>query len=354
MLGVAILFVMSTNCSREVLLVYSLALTISMYFYDVYTEQTVNFPKKLILTGVFVTVGVFINFSGMIISTGVLHMYSGGILISYIAIIITYISVIKRKKMETIAGILIGMTFYSVFDIIYNYTSLFTLESTFYIFTAGLLIFSRIYTGKLYNERTEYFSAAIFVALPLMFLSSVPMNFSSCFLLGAYKNSNIITGGYNSISSDHFRRLFSLYFYISTVIAVLISIIYVFTSKKLNNLRRYVPVRFGRTVIIVIALTCMQSLGNGFLEISLTALLGLCGFVLYKYDIFPETVFMGYVFNSVIQNESLKIGILSSETGLAGYISSIPKIGVAAIIFIIAASYFAGKYALKYDSSQHH
>jgi len=352
-LGIAVLFALSMNYSRETVLVYTMSLTISMYFYDVYSEQIVNLRKKLILTVIFLTAGTIINFSGSFIAAGALHMYSGGTLVCYIAVLITYIAAMKTKKAETAAGLLTGIAFYYILDAIHTHTTEFTLENTYYIFIIGLLILPKIYTGKFYTESTVYLSASIFIALPLMFMSSVPINFSSSLLMGAYNNSNIITGGYNSISTDHFRHLFSTYFYLSTLLSILIAYIYIKLSTKKPSLFRYIPVRFGRPLIIVLALTCLQSQDSTFLELLLTAVIGLAGFLLYKWEICPETVFMGYIFSSVIQNESIKTGILSSETGIMNYLGSIPLTGIITIVFIATASYLSGKYVGRHESSLH-
>lgn len=351
--GISVLFVLSMNFSREILLVYTLALTISMYFYDVYSGQIVNLRKKLTVSAAFLTVGTAVNLLEPLITAGALRMYSGGVMIACIAILITYVTAMNNQRSKTAAGLLTGISFYYILDNVYSYLPIFSIENAYFIFITGLVILPKIYTGKLYSEGKEYLSAGVFIALPLMFMSSVPINFSSSLILGAYNKSNIITGGYNSISDGGLWPLFASYYYVSILVSALLVYAYVRFLMNKTSFRKSIPVRFGRPVIIVFALTCLMSQSISPFELILTAFTGFCGFLLYKSEISPEMVFMGYMFSFIIHKESLKTGILSSEDGLFHYIGSIPAAGVITIIFLVAASYISGKYSSKYESSSY-
>jgi hypothetical protein len=349
--GISVLFILSMNFSREILLVYTLGLTISMYFYDVYSGQIVNLRKKLTVSAVFLAAGTVVNISEPLITAGALRMYSGGVMVACIAIVIAYVAAMSKQRSKTAAGLLTGIAFYYILDNVYSYLPVFSMENAYFIFITGLVILPKIYTGKLYSEGKEYLSAGIFIALPLMFMSSVPINFSSSLILGAYNKSNIITGGYNSISDGGMWSVFAVYYYVSILISALLAFSYIRFLMNRTSFRKNIPVRFGRPVIIVFAVTCLMSQSSSPFELILTAFIGFCGFLLYKSEISPEMVFMGYMFSFIIQNESLKTGILSSEEGLFHYIGSIPAVGITTIIFLVAASYISGKYSSKYEAS---
>ncbi|MCD8554397.1 hypothetical protein [Seleniivibrio sp.] len=338
-LGISVLFIGAFALPRENVIAYTVAAVSSTFFYYSLTGKEKLGRERLIKLAVCFSAGMALTFAGSFFSGLAIYMRSGGMLAAILLSVIIYITMNRGRRAETAAGIFSGMSIFFVTAGIEGLASTsFTGERGLMIALVSLLILPKIYVGRLWDEQELKPSAGIFIALPILFFSSVPVNFSTSAVLAAFNNSSIVTGGYISIAEEPFQSAFtwSMFFSILLIVSVL------YSAKYLKRYKISVPVtavRFGRPFMVALSLAMLIMHGAAWQEISAAAIMSFFGFVLYKSFITPEAVFMGYSICAVIREESIKTGMAAAETGYIHYFMNLPFQGIAAITIIAIAAY---------------